>query len=310
MATLHLVSGFHGHIGKSTYAGVLEHVLTGLGLNVFVVDGDYQKQAISKLYGQATKQVIFSSDPDFSDAPDEILNIADGNPDAHIVVDLAADTDKFLNQWLEDRGLLEAGKEAGIELYKWWVSDLDDESLSTLAARALRKDMADVHHILVKSHYSGRAELWPGTLATHAALNSAIEAGKVQHIDFFRGFGKLVAHTQSQGLTWNEVIADTEFKLINRLNYASLRRWLEKNREVIAQVYQPVIPVSEPGGGDTELSTQAVSDEIVKPNQAELATATAADSQKKTTTKTKTARKSSTKSRARKKSTADATAIQ
>jgi len=240
MAAIHFVSGFHGHVGKSTYSSVLEHTLTSLGLRVHVVDGDYQKQTITRLYGDHVTQVVFSGDPDYSDSPDGILELVEKDPEAQVVVDLAADTDPYLNRWLEDRGLLEAAADEGIELYKWWVTDRDYDSLFALVTCAKRANMSQVCHILVKSHYSGRDELWPATLDTHKELKAAISSGAVKHLDFYRGFGQLVTQAQHQGLTWNEIMADTEYKLVKRLNYASYKRWLDKNKVSIASVYQPI----------------------------------------------------------------------
>lgn len=279
MATIHAVTGHHGHIGKTTFSTVLEHTLTSQGLKTVVVDADYQKQTTTKLYGDDIPQVIFSRDPDFADTPDEIIELAYESPEAHIVVDLAADTDRYLNQWLEDRGLLDAAKDEGIDIYKWWVSDSDYDSLSALASCAQQGDMVQVNHILVKSHYSGRAELWPATLNTHEELKAAISAGAVKHIDFYRGFGKLVAQAQRQGLTWNQLMADTEYKLVKRLNHASYKRWLDKNKASIASVYQPIV---EP----------VIVEDVVEKK------ATAKTKTKKTSTRSRTAKKASSAAKA------------
>ncbi|MGB3296025.1 MAG: adenylyl-sulfate kinase, partial [Phormidesmis sp.] len=105
--TIHFVTGYHGNAGKSTVASVLEFVLSKSGRKTYVFDCDEEKQSMTKLYGEEKiNNSLFSPDPELAGSADLILDqaIADHAEPVDIVVDLAADTDRFLKDWLENRG--------------------------------------------------------------------------------------------------------------------------------------------------------------------------------------------------------------
>jgi len=63
---------------------------------------------------------------------DRIVEAAAEQPERRIIVDLAAQTHRFLAQWMEDSGLLDIRDELGLSLTYWHVMDSGRDSADLL----------------------------------------------------------------------------------------------------------------------------------------------------------------------------------
>lgn len=236
MTTIHFATAYHGNVGKSTFASVLEYCLSQSKRKTYLFDCDDEKQTLTKLYGEDNiSQSLFTSDPELTEAADLILNAAiehrDESPE--IVVDLAADSDRHLNEWLSSRGMLTAAKKKHFQLIKWWVSSNQNDSLDALLAS--QSAYPEVQHILVKSHYATRAKFWK-TVDSLPKIEAACKEG-LMTIEFARGFGSLVRQVQEKGVSWQRLKADTAHEICSEIDKWGIDDWLDKNQSAINAVY-------------------------------------------------------------------------
>lgn len=235
-ATIHFITGYHGNVGKSTFASVLEFTLSKSGRKTHVFDCDEEKQSLTKIYGEDNiNQCLFSPDPELADSADLILNqaIADNPEPIDIIVDLAADTDRFLNDWLENRGVASAADKGRFNIIKWWVSSDQSDSLDALLKS--KEKFPNMTHVLVKNHCVTRPQFWK--LVDDDQLVKAAYSNGLKSIDFYRGFGHLVRQIQAKSKSWQAVLEDKEERICSDIDKLSYEEWLAKNEQEILSVY-------------------------------------------------------------------------
>lgn len=233
MSTIHLVTSGNGNAGKSVFSAVLGYVIekTCPG-QLRRIDADPQKQTTSRMY-KGTTQIALGDDPMLEDQADTAWTMAaEGN--THVVVDLAADTDIYINKWIDERGVVDVAADEGIRLVKWWIGSADPDSLRMLSK--LNGEMPGLQHVLVKSYYNVREMQWPTALASVPTVSEAL-AGDLEEIVFPKLFGKLALDFREQSLSWEAIAADSDHQKVSRLNRAAVLRWLGRCEEQIKSVY-------------------------------------------------------------------------
>ncbi len=128
MATIHLIGGEKGGVGKSVVARLLAQYLIDHDLPFTCFDTDRSHGSLLRYYGDYTSPTVI----DHYESLDAIIEAATSNPNQRVLVDLAAQTHHPLSSWLEESGVLELLKEMEIDLLYWNVMDSGKDSVDLL----------------------------------------------------------------------------------------------------------------------------------------------------------------------------------
>jgi hypothetical protein len=128
MATIHLVGGEKGGVGKSLVARILAQYLIDHSIPFLGFDADRSHAALLRFYASYTSPVVI----DDYQSLDRIVELATAEADRRILVDLAAQTHAPLSRWMEDSRLLDLIQEFNITLMYWHVMDNSFDSVELL----------------------------------------------------------------------------------------------------------------------------------------------------------------------------------
>jgi hypothetical protein len=128
MSTLHFIGGEKGGVGKSLVSRLLAQYLIDRELPFLGFDTDKSHGALLRFYADFASPVVIDS----YESLDQIVEAAIAQPDRRILVDLAAQTHRFLSDWIEDSGLLDLNDELGVSLTYWHVMDSGRDSVDLL----------------------------------------------------------------------------------------------------------------------------------------------------------------------------------
>lgn len=128
MSTLHFIGGEKGGVGKSLVARLLAQYLIDRQLPFIGFDTDKSHGALLRFYADFASPIII----DRYESLDHMVEAAMEDADRRILVDLAAQTHRFLSDWIEDSGLLDLDEELGVSLTYWHVMDTGRDSVDLL----------------------------------------------------------------------------------------------------------------------------------------------------------------------------------
>lgn len=127
MKRIHFVGGEKGGVGKSVLARVLAQYHIDRNRPFAAFDGDLSNGALMRYYGDYSTAIDIS---DF-ESVDEIAEAAAENG-LDVIVDLAAQSARDIDRWMNETGLLELGAELGIGVTFWHVMDDGSDSVRLL----------------------------------------------------------------------------------------------------------------------------------------------------------------------------------
>lgn len=127
MIRIHFVGGEKGGVGKSVVARVLAQYHIDRGKLFCAFDGDLSHGALIRYYGEYAKAVDIS---DFESA-DQIAEVA-AEKGCDVIVDLAAQSARSIDRWMEEAGLVEFASEIGVVVTMWHVMDDGTDSIRLL----------------------------------------------------------------------------------------------------------------------------------------------------------------------------------
>jgi CobQ/CobB/MinD/ParA nucleotide binding domain len=125
---LHFIGGEKGGVGKSVVARVLAQYFIDRNIPFLGFDTDKSHGSLLRFYAEFAAAVVI----DRYEGLDRIVEAAAEQPGRRIIVDLAAQTHRFLAQWMEDSGLLDIRDELGLALTYWHVMDSGRDSAELL----------------------------------------------------------------------------------------------------------------------------------------------------------------------------------
>jgi len=165
MSRLHLVGGEKGGVGKSVFARLLAQYWIDRGIDWTGFDTDRSHGALLRYYTDYSRPLEVDRMQDL----DEIVEaIADTNDE--VLVDLAAQTESKLEDWLLSGDVIDLLDELGQELWYWYVIDDGKDSVNLLASLVERMGGSG-HIVCVRNHGRGR----DFTLFDQAKLQNRIE---------------------------------------------------------------------------------------------------------------------------------------
>lgn len=128
MTKIHLIGGEKGGVGKSVVARLLAQYFIDHQLSFLGFDSDRSHGALVRFYSGFASPVLI----DRYESLDAIVEAATEQPDRRILVDLAAQTQEPLTQWMDESQLLEVAPELGLQIRYWHVMDSGHDSVELL----------------------------------------------------------------------------------------------------------------------------------------------------------------------------------
>src|SRR5258708_387543 len=117
MTNIHLIGGEKGGVGKSLVARLLAQYMIDNNISFLGFDSDRSHGALLRFYAGYASPVLIDS----YDSMDAIVEAAAEAPERRVLVDLAAQTQERLTQWMDDSQLLEVAPELGLHIRYWHV---------------------------------------------------------------------------------------------------------------------------------------------------------------------------------------------
>jgi hypothetical protein len=146
MATIHLIGGEKGGVGKSVVARLLAQYMIDHEISFIGFDTDKSHGALLRFYSDFASPTII----DNYESLDTLLETASAQPEQRILVDLAAQTHHPLALWIEDSGVLELAEELGISICYWNVMDSGKDSVDLLS-KLLDQFGSRLNYVLVQN---------------------------------------------------------------------------------------------------------------------------------------------------------------
>jgi hypothetical protein len=128
MATMHMVGGEKGGVGKSLVARILAQYFIDHAMPFLGFDADRSHAALLRFYASYTSPVSM----DDYQSLDRMVELAAEESDRRILVDLAAQTYQPLSRWMEDSRLTDLAQQFNISLVYWHVMDNSYDSVELL----------------------------------------------------------------------------------------------------------------------------------------------------------------------------------
>ena len=149
MSTIHFVGGEKGGVGKSILARLLSQYFLDRGLFFTALDADQSHATLTRYYQEYTRPLNI----DHYESIDQIMELA-MEKDQHILVDLPAQSQRFLDQWMDDNDVLEMCEGMNVSLMYWYVVDDGRDSVQLLNS-FLAKYQESLNCITVKNEGRG-----------------------------------------------------------------------------------------------------------------------------------------------------------
>ena len=146
MATIHLIGGEKGGVGKSVVARLMAQYMIDHDLPFLGFDTDRSHGALLRYYSDYASPTVI----DHYESLDAIIEAASSNPKQRILVDLAAQTHHPLAKWLEESGVLELAAELDIRICYWNVMDSGKDS-ADLLGKLLDQYEDRLNYVLVQN---------------------------------------------------------------------------------------------------------------------------------------------------------------
>jgi hypothetical protein len=172
MATIHLVDGGIGSVGKSLFCRVLLQYCLDQQLQYQFIEADLDNPDVARTYPERVEvdaqgdRVSFCPAVSFHHPgsqydPALILEAAIQHPDRPVIVNLPAQAFMPVNRWMEQQEVLVVAAAHDIEFCKWFLCNGRHDSVQ-LFLRSVNQFQGSVTHALVLNHYFRRE--WAGVL--------------------------------------------------------------------------------------------------------------------------------------------------
>ena len=150
MANIHLIGGEKGGVGKSLVARLVAQYFIDHSIPFLGFDSDRSHGALLRFYqGYASPVVV-----DQYDSLDAIVEAATEEPERRILVDLAAQTQQSLTNWMDESQLLGLAPELGLKIRYWHVMDTGKDSVDLLR-RLLDRYEERLSYVIVQNQLRG-----------------------------------------------------------------------------------------------------------------------------------------------------------
>ncbi len=150
MANIHLIGGEKGGVGKSLVARLVAQYFIDHSIPFLGFDSDRSHGALLRFYAGYASPIVV----DRYDSLDAIVEAATEQPERRILVDLAAQTQQSLTNWMDESQLLGLAPELGLRIRYWFVMDSGKDSVDLLQ-KLLDRYEQRLSYVLVQNQLRG-----------------------------------------------------------------------------------------------------------------------------------------------------------
>jgi hypothetical protein len=181
MANIHLIGGEKGGVGKSLVSRLVAQYFIDNSIPFLGFDSDRSHGALLRFYAGYASPVVV----DQYDSLDAIVEAATEQPERRILVDLAAQTQQSLTNWMDESQLLGLAPELGLNIRYWHVMDTGKDSVDLLR-RLFDRYEQRLSYVIVQNQLRGeefgilrqsglleRAQGWGAAVITIKRLQEA-----------------------------------------------------------------------------------------------------------------------------------------
>lgn len=175
MTNIHLIGGEKGGVGKSLVARLLAQYFIDRQRPFLGFDTDRSHGALLRFYADYASPVVI----DRHESLDNLIEAAGADRERRVLVDLAAQTQAALGQWMDEAELLDLAAELELGIRYWHVMDSGRDSVDLL--RTLLDRFGDrLGYVLVLNQVRGDDF---GILEQSGQKQRAVELGaRVMHL--------------------------------------------------------------------------------------------------------------------------------
>ncbi|MDY6942809.1 MAG: mobilization protein MobD [Pseudomonadota bacterium] len=149
MSMIHFIGGEKGGVGKSVMARLLSQYFLDRSWVYAGLDADQSHPTLTRYYRDFTQPINL----DLFESTDEIMEVAlEG--DRNVLIDLPAQSQRFLDRWIEANDVIGLCAEMGIPLVYWYLVDAGPDSAQLLDG-FLQKYGRSLHCAVVKNEGCG-----------------------------------------------------------------------------------------------------------------------------------------------------------
>lgn len=145
MHTIHFIGGEKGGVGKSVFARLLSQFFIDKKLPYIGLDADRSHATLTRSYKEFTDSI----DLDHFESADKIMELA-LESGKQILIDLPAQSERFLDKWIEDNDVLGMCEEMEIKIFYWYLVD-DSNDCAMLVDKFLTKYSTLLKCVVVKN---------------------------------------------------------------------------------------------------------------------------------------------------------------
>ncbi len=177
MATIHLIDGEKGGVGKSFVARTMIQYYLDKNLPFVAVETDRSNPDVASIYKNLCQYAVFTEDEKQADKADRIFELAMKKP---VIVSLPSQVHRAVKSWIDRNKLLSLGSEYGVGFCKWFVCNGEYDSIKLFLA-SLNCYQNNLTHILVRNN--GVCDEWE-PIEEDPEVQKLIKQYKVKVIDF------------------------------------------------------------------------------------------------------------------------------
>lgn len=149
MRYVHLVGGEKGGVGKSVVSRLLAQYCLDNQLPFIALDADQSHATLSRSYGDFARHVNL----ELFESADQIIEVA-VEEDVNVTIDLPAQSERLLDRWIDENGVLDLCHELNLKFIVWYVVD-DGPDSANLLDKFLARYANQVSCIAVKNFGRG-----------------------------------------------------------------------------------------------------------------------------------------------------------
>lgn len=235
MSTIHFVGGEKGGVGKSVVSRLMSQYCLEKSKTFSGFDADQSHGTLTRFYPDFTQPINL----DVFESTDQIMERALEN-DQQIIVDLPAQSERFLDRWIDENGVLDMCDEMNISVVYWYVVD-DGIDSANLIDNFLTKYYSNKHpnnlrFVGIKNE--GRGTNFSGVDATITA-HTGQHGEKLQkatlpglHKETMRKIDKL-----SFSFWGAENIKDKNLQTLSLMERQRTKVWLKKSYSMLDTIF-------------------------------------------------------------------------
>jgi len=228
MTNIHLIGGEKGGVGKSVVARLLAQYFIDHSLAFLGFDSDRSHGALLRFYAGYSSPILI----DRYDSLDAIVEAATDNPERRVLVDLAAQTQQHLTQWMDESQLLTLAPELNLHIRYWHVMDTGRDSVDLLK-RLFDRYERRLNYVVVQNQLRGDSfEILNGSGQIERAKALGASLITIKRLDE----SSMLKIDARSGSFWAATQADDNGVKLGVLERQRVRSWLQSAYEALDSV--------------------------------------------------------------------------